>query len=119
MLFEFFVWWYGPGWLDAWKNCFTWVKNVEQAFSVDVLLKTLFSPWKRIISSPGRSIDEKFRGLIDNLISRTVGFMVRLMVLVIALVMIAVMAVAGLVLAILWPVMPLLSLGLIIWGIAG
>ena len=119
MLFEFFAWWYGPGWLSAWKGCFNWVRGVQLAFSVDVLLKTLFSPWKRIVSLPGRSIDEKFKALIDNLISRVIGFFVRLIVLIAALVMITVTTVAGLVLAVAWPLVPLLALGLIFWGIIG
>ena len=119
MLFEFFLWWYGPGWLSAWKGCFSWVKGVQQAFSVDVLLKTLFSPWKRIISLPGRSIEEKFRAAIDNLVSRVIGFMVRSIVLIVALVMIVATAVAGIALAVLWPLMPLVGVGLIFWGIVG
>ena len=119
MLFEFFVWWYGPGWLQAWKNSTLWVKNVSQAFSVDVLLKTLFAPWKRIVSLPGRSLDEKFRAMIDNLVSRVIGFAVRIIVLIAALVMIATTAVAGLALAVLWPLIPVLGIGLIIWGIIG
>src|SRR3990167_8829245 len=119
MLFEFFAWWYGPGWLQAWRDSLNWAQKVQQAFSVDILLKTLFSPWKRIVSLPGRSIDEKFRAAIDNLVSRVIGFVVRSLVLISALVMIAVTAVAGVVLAILWPLVPLLGAGLIFWGILG
>ena len=113
------MWWYGPGWLGAWKGSLTWVKNVQLAFSVDVLLKTLFSPWKRIISLPGRSMDEKFRAMIDNLVSRVIGFMVRVIVLIAALVMILITAVAGVTLALLWPLVPLLGVGLIFWGAIG
>jgi hypothetical protein len=119
MLLEFFFWWYGPGWKQAWKQCFLWVKNVQLAFSVDVLLKTLFSPWKRIVALPGRSIDEKFKGMIDNLVSRVIGFIVRLIALVAAVVMIIITAIAGLVMAVLWPLLPALGVGLIIWGIIG
>ena len=84
-----------------------------------MLLKTLFSPWKRIISLPGRSIEEKFRAAIDNLVSRVIGFMVRSIVLIVALVMIVATAVAGIALAVLWPLMPLVGVGLIFWGIVG
>jgi len=119
MLFEFFAWWYGPGWLSAWRGCFSWVRAVQLAFSVDVLLKTLFSPWKRIVSLPGRSLDEKFRAAIDNLISRVIGFFVRLIVLFAALVMITVTAITGVVLALFWPLVPVAGVGLIFWGIIG
>lgn len=117
MLFEFFAWWYGPGWVQAWRDSLVWTQKVQRAFSVDVLLKTLFSPWKRIVSLPGRSLDEKFRAAIDNLVSRVIGFFVRLMVLIVAFVMMAATLVAGVALAALWPLVPFIGIGLIIWGI--
>lgn len=117
MLLEFFFWWYGPGWKKAWHDCFLGVKNVLAAFSIDVLLKTLFSPWKRIVTLPGRSIDEKMRALVDNLVSRVIGFFVRSIVLIAALVMVVCTAVAGLAIAILWPLLPFLGMLLIVWGI--
>lgn len=119
MLFEFFAWWYGPGWLSAWKNSLTWVKKVQMAFSIDVLLRTLFSPWKRIVVTGGRSIDEKFRAAMDNLVSRVIGFFVRLIILFTAVVLIGVTAIGGILLAVVWPLLPLLGLGLIFWGILG
>jgi len=119
MLFEFVAWWYGPGWLGAWKNSLGWVQKVQLAFSVDVLLKTLFSPWKRIVSLPGRSLDEKFRASVDNLVSRVIGFFVRIIVLIAALAMIAATAVAGIAVAVLWPLLPFIGIGLIFWGILG
>jgi len=86
-------------------------------FSVDVLIKTLFSPWKRIISLPGRSLDEKFRAAIDNLVSRVIGFMVRILVLIAAVIIMIVTLAVGVALAILWPLIPFLAVGLIVWGI--
>jgi hypothetical protein len=119
MLFEFFFWWYGRGWKRAWRDCFLWVQNVQQAFSVDVLIKTLFSPWKRIVTLPGRSIDEKIHAAIDNLLSRVVGFIVRMIVLIVAVIMIIITFVAGLAVAIAWPFLPFLGLALISWGLLG
>ena len=119
MLFEFFAWWYGPGWLGAFRGAFDWVRAVQAAFSIDILLKTLFSPWKRIVVIGGRSLDAKFHAAIDNLISRVIGFFVRLIVLFAAVIIISLAAIAGLVLAVLWPLLPLISVGLIIWGLIG
>lgn len=117
MLLEFFFWWYGPGWKKAWADCFSWVKAVQAAFSIDVLLTTLFSPWKRIVSFPGRSIDERIHALIDNLVSRVIGFFVRLIVLFAAVVMLVCTAIAGLMVAICWPLLPPAGLILVTWGI--
>ncbi|OGL24441.1 hypothetical protein A2884_00995 [Candidatus Saccharibacteria bacterium RIFCSPHIGHO2_01_FULL_48_12] len=119
MLFELVVWWYGSGWVGAWKDCFSWVKKVQRFFSIDVLLGSLFAPWKRIVSIPGRSLDEKFRAAIDNLVSRVIGFCVRFLVLIVAVIMVTVAGVAGIVMAIIWPLVPFLAIALIVVGFMG
>lgn len=119
MLFDLFVWWYGQGWLGAWRGVLSGVKKVQQAFSVPVLLGTLFSPWKQIVSGGGRSIDEKFRAMIDNLVSRTIGFFVRLGALFAALVFTAVAAAVGLATAVIWPAIPAAIVYCLFKGIAG
>lgn len=119
MLFEFFAWWYGPGWLLAWRESLGWIKRVQRTFSADILLRTLFSPWKRIVSLPGRSIDEKFKGFIDNLVSRTIGFFVRFATLIIALLAMLFTGIAGLALAISWPLVPVAVVYLLFRSIGG
>jgi hypothetical protein len=110
MLFlEFFTWWYGVGWQKAIHGGIGLVKKVELSFSISVLLRTLFSPWKRIISSPGRSLEDKLSALLDNLVSRTIGFFVRIFSLITALVLITGAAVVGAVIAMSWPLIPVLA----------
>jgi hypothetical protein len=109
MLFlEFFRWWYGVGWAQAGKGALGLVKKVELSFSIGVLLRTLFAPWKMIVTPPGRSLEDKMRGMLDNLVSRTVGFFVRVFSLIAALVLMAGAAIVGAVIAISWPLIPLL-----------
>jgi hypothetical protein len=59
-------------------------------------------------ANPGRSLDAKMRAMIDNLISRTVGFFVRIFSLLAAIVMMSIAAVIGLVVAVTWPLIPVL-----------
>jgi hypothetical protein len=109
MLFlEFFTWWYGDGWARAAKGSIGLVKKVELSFSIGVLLRTLFAPWKMIISPSGRSLEDKFRAGLDNLVSRTVGFFVRIFSLITAVIMMGVAGFAGVVIAISWPLIPFL-----------
>jgi hypothetical protein len=109
MLFlDFFRWWYGIGWQKAVKGGVGLVKKVGLSFSIPVLLKTLFSPWKRIISTPGRALEDKFSAALDNLVSRTVGFFVRIFSLISALVLMAGASIVGLVIALSWPLIPFL-----------
>lgn len=118
MLFlELFTWWYGDGWRQAGRGAVNLVNKVKLTFSIPILLKTLFAPWRRIITPPGRSLDEKMRALGDNLISRAVGFVVRLFSLITALVLVVLAAVLGSFMAIVWPLIPLLIVISVIKGV--
>src|SRR5581483_126816 len=108
MFFDLLVWWYLKGWLQVWQKIPSSIDRVQKEFTLPELLATLFSPWKQVVSTGGKSVDEKLRALVDNLVSRTVGFVARLVVLIVALVLIIVTAVLSLVAAIVWPAIPLL-----------
>src|SRR3972149_5977553 len=108
MLFDLLGWWYKHGWLEAWRKVSEVALSVLAMFAVPVLLRTLFSPWKQIISLPGRSIDEKFRASLDNLISRLIGFLVRLGALMVAALTTLVAGAVALAVAVCWPAIPLL-----------
>jgi hypothetical protein len=119
MLTELFKWWYGLGWYKAWKNIGYLIKKAKTEFALPVLISSLFAPWKQIVTLPGRSLDEKLRALIDNLVSRTIGFFVRLLTLMAAAVVIGVSSIFGLIGAIIWPFLPPLTVYLLIRTITG
>ena len=91
--------------------------RVIEDFSIGLLLKTLFSPWKRIITNPGRSIEDRFRAAGDNAFSRVVGFFVRLLVIITGLGAMLIVALLTLVEIILWPLVPLMVPGFIVIGL--
>lgn len=119
MLFDLLAWWYLKGWVQAWHEIPETLYKVQQAFTLPVLFRTLFSPWKQITSSGGRSLDEKIRSMIDNLLSRAVGFFVRFFVLLAALFTLATVTVFTVMLAVVWPAIPAAIVFFIIRGIAG
>ena len=80
--------------------------------------RNLISPWKRIQYS-GKSFDAKMQAMIDNLVSRMIGFIVRIGVLIAALVMITSSAILGLAIAVIWPLIPVLILVCLVKGIIG
>lgn len=94
------------------------VEKVLLTFSIPVLLKTLFAPWRRIITPPGRGLDEKMRALGDNLISRAVGFVVRLFSLITALILVVLASVLGSVMVVIWPLVPVIFVISIIKAVA-
>jgi hypothetical protein len=117
MIFELLRWWYGPGWIAAFSRINTRTANVAHAFSAGTLLKTLFAPWKRI-QSTGKSFDAKLRAFTDNLVSRAVGFVVRLGVLIAATVMITGSLILSTMIVLVWPFIPPLIVYSILRGIA-
>ncbi len=113
----FVQWWYGPGWRDSADRLSARIHKTYLTFSVPILLRTLFAPWRRITTVAGSSIQDKFRAGIDNLISRVIGLIMRLIVLGIASFMIAAFAIFGGLILIFWPVLPLVGPALIVTGL--
>ena len=117
LLVAFIHWWYGPGWRDTASRLTTRIHETYLTFSVPILLKTLGQPWKRIVTLPGRSIGDKARSVVDNLISRVVGLIVRLCALAAASIIISLYILIGGTLLVLWPIIPLLGPILIVGGL--
>jgi hypothetical protein len=117
MLIAFFSWWYGNGWQQVVNSFKSRLRSVAETFSVRQLLRTLFSPWKRIITPPGRSLEARFHAAADNAFSRCIGFIVRLGVLVAAVVCMLVIVVLSIIEIIVWPLLPLAVPGFIIIGL--
>jgi len=80
--------------------------GIADTFSVSQLLRTLFSPWRRIITPPGAGLSAKFRAWGDNIVSRAVGFVVRVLVLLAALVAVLFVGILTLGELIVWPFLP-------------
>jgi hypothetical protein len=118
LVLSFFSWWYGRGWKEVAASFVSRLRGVANTFSVSQLLRTLFAPWRRIITYPGKSLAERFRAWGDNVFSRAVGFVVRLIVLFTALLLTIVIALFSLVELILWPMLPIAVPALIIMGLA-
>lgn len=116
LILSFFSWWYGRGWAEVAKSFGPRLQSVNTAFSIDQLLRTLFAPWRRIITYPGASLADKWKAWGDNLVSRAVGFVVRLLVLLTALLCLLAVAVLTVLETLLWPLLPAAIPGLIIAG---
>jgi hypothetical protein len=117
LILSFFSWWYGRGWQLVWQSFGRRLRGIMNGFSVTQLAGTLFAPWRRIITPPGASLEAKFRALGDNLISRVIGFVVRLGVLLAAFVTLIVVATLTIVEVIIWPLLPLAVPGCLVAGL--
>src|SRR5687768_8970679 len=117
MIFQMLRWWYGTGWLQATHRITSLPLGVERHFSVSLLARTLFAPWRRIVSAGGRSLDAKIRDALDNFVSRCVGFVVRFLVLFTAMLGMLAAFVFSVAAVIIWPLVPLLVIYCVVRGI--
>lgn len=106
MVLELLRWWYGPGWLAAVNKMGTRAAGVGKSFSVGRLFGTLFEPWRRIVTVSDRTISSKLHAAGDNFISRMVGFVVRLLVLLTAGILLLLVGVGSMLEIVLWPLLP-------------
>lgn len=102
-------WWYGSGW----KRCLLSLRERLEAsydyFSIGLLARTLFSPYKQISAGQVRGpIGVQLRAFGDRLVSRIVGSVVRAILIVSGLVWLTAQTVVGLMVVILWGMIPFL-----------
>ena len=119
---EMFFWWYSCGWRVFIEKVRNWFSSITDFFSMDSLIRTLFKPYRQIsadTASSDSSLDLKFHMFLDRLVSRFIGFVSRLILLLIGTIFIIVGGIFGLVLIILWPIIPALPIAGIILSITG
>lgn len=114
----FWRWYYGESVKDVltgWKNFIIFALNY---FSIPLLLKTLFAPWKRDITRRPHGLDLKklFEYLAFNTISRGIGFLVRFFTIIVGIIFLILVIAAGAVFFVLWLILPLALIGLIIFA---
>jgi hypothetical protein len=117
VIIEFFTWWYTAGYKKLLTSIGNRLRRIGMAFSVPQLLLTLFSPWRRIISYGGGSISDRLKAVLDNLISRIVGAVVRIIVILVAGVSMVAVSVGGALALILWPLAPVIAVILVLRGL--
>jgi hypothetical protein len=102
-----FLWWYTAGWAQLARRAVVRIAGVLEFFSVGLLFKSLFAPFRQI--SVGRvqgSLDTQVRAWADRQISRAIGAMVRLTVIIFGLLATLMMVIVAVALLLLWPVVP-------------
>ncbi len=89
-------------------------------FSIDLLLRTLFSPFRQISAgSVQGSLSAQMQALGDKIISRMIGMMIRLVMIFIGSVTILLQVVIGSVVLALWAVVPLLPVIAVVLALTG
>ena len=113
-------WWYGAGWKAYVLRVRERLARTMDYFSIDLLLKTLFSPFRQI--SAGKvdgPVGLKLRAFFDRLISRVIGAFVRGIIILIGSVWLGIQGLFGVVSIVIWAFVPFLPVIGFIAAIAG
>ncbi len=110
---KFISWHYLTGWRWYWKRVFFNLKRIIHFFSLGILIKTLFSPWKRLTveSETGFDIAKFFENLSFNFISVMIGAVVRLGLILVALIILVFYLIISIPLFLIWWVIPFFGWG--------
>ena len=120
LLASFFSWWYGIGWQNSAKRGMTHLARMTELFSFGLILPTLFAPFRQVSAGKGAGgLDVKMRLFVDRSVSRFVGFMVRLVMLITGCVSVVVVSIIWIIWLVVWPILPLAPIILIVLAIGG
>ncbi|MFH1462296.1 MAG: hypothetical protein ABIG08_01160 [bacterium] len=102
--------------LKAWKNFLLFNLNY---FSIFLLLKTLFSPWRGYKVSQGKGFDfgRFFEAVFSNLIFRALGAVVRSFLIFIGIFVEFLIIMGGIIVFLVWLVLPALLIVGFLFGI--
>ena len=120
-MFSFLQWWYTSGWLTFGYGFLDRLKGSADFFSIGLLLRTLFSPFRQIsaYTDDFAPLQMRISAFFDKLISRLVGLVVRLLILIFGVVFLLVEAAIGSALVLIWPLLPLAPIAAIALGMMG
>ncbi len=112
-----FQWWYGSGWLRHLRRSYVGILRTADFFSIGLLLKTLFSPFKQISASNVQGgFPVQLSAFFDRLFSRAVGGVIRTLTIVVGLFAILLRTLWTAVSMLLWTVLPLTPIvGVLLW----
>jgi len=119
LLISLVQWWYGDGWRERAGMVKNRLAGTMDYFSIELLIGTLFSPFRQISAeNVDGPLGVKLRAFADKLISRVIGAIIRLLILVVGVVTIALQALFSCIVLAGWAFVPVLPIvGLILMSI--
>ena len=113
-------WWYIDGYKLFASRIWTKLGDTADFFSIGSLLRTLFAPYRQIsANASGNSIDAKFMAFLDRLVSRLVGGVARLGIILFGIIVIILQLILSIASLIIWPLLQVIPIICIILSIMG
>lgn len=113
-------WWYGAGWKRCVASVGDSLLGIYDYYSIDLLIKTLFAPFRQVSAGKVNGpLGVQFRAVLDKLISRVIGAIMRSIVIVIGSVALLLSTVIGILRIVLWPFVPLVPAVAVVLAMSG
>jgi hypothetical protein len=115
----YLIWHYTTAYTDIFRLWVNYVWFFYNFFSIPLLAKTLFAPWQRISERRrgGFSLEDVAEVIMVNTIMRLVGFIVRIIFIVIGSILVLSVFFGGALLVLIWTVFPVLAIVSIFYGL--
>ena len=106
------TWWYSAGWKSFGKILLQKLTISEDFFSIDILLGSLFAPFKQISADygSGGTLQMKIQAWFDKLFSRFIGAIIRTLLIFVGTAWILIQALVDIILLAIWPFVPVLPI---------
>jgi len=117
-IINFIKWWYTKGLIRLFEYEAVFIAYLANIFSIKESLLHLFSPWKKLVEARRAGLEGFRDWIIDNLVSRSVGFVMRLFLIIFFLVSLTVSLAGCIVLIIVWIGWPVIVFWGLSWGIS-
>ena len=121
LIVGFLQWWYSIGWMDFALKLVDRLKNLADFFSLGLLFKTFFSPFRQIsaYTSDDANIKQQITEFFDKLLSRIIGAVVRFLVIIVGIITLTAVTLFWGILFLAWPLMPFAPIAGIVLTIMG
>jgi len=121
LVVSFLQWWYSRGWYNFAQEVLEKLHNLADFFSLGLLLRTFFSPFRQIsaYTSDNASLQQSIAEFFDKLLSRIIGAVVRFFIIIFGIVAMLAVAVIGVALICIWPMMPFAPIAGIVLAMMG
>ena len=121
LVLDLLSWWYSRGFSELINGLKERLRDAADFFSIRLLMQNFFSPYRQI-SAQGTSssaVNDRMQAFLDSLISRVVGTVVRLFVLIAGIIVIFLQITVGVVMIMIWPLIPMTVVGGVILCLGG
>lgn len=101
-------WWYGAGWKARSLHVYEQLLSSYDYFSIGLLARTLFAPFRQISAgNVDGPIGVKLRAFVDKQISRIIGSVVRVILIITGVIWLTMQALFGVIVLAGWAIMPI------------